>query len=57
MVYKKLTYDVVAYRYGDTENGYVVAEVCDEITAKKLAEYEQELRGGKYTVHIRKILE
>ena len=54
-IHKNLDYEVIAYRYGDKEEGYVVGHVYDEMTAQKLAEYEEELRGGKYKVEFRRI--
>ena len=50
MISKNLPYEVIAYRYGNRDEGYVVGYVCDEITAKMLAHGEQDLRGGKYEV-------
>jgi hypothetical protein len=45
----KIVYIVIAYRFGDTErHSYTVACTTDFEEAKKIADQEEEYRGGKY---------
>lgn len=46
---KKYVYVIIAYRWGNTEgHSYLVGSCMDLPTAKKIANDENEWRGGKY---------
>jgi len=53
MITRDLPYEIIAYRYGNRDEGYVVAHACDEITAGRIAYDEQDLRGGKYKMEVK----
>ena len=45
-------YIVVAFRYSQPDNFYLVGQVCDAITAQRLAHDETDLKGGRYTCKV-----